>query len=157
MDIEDGTCWQMLGETVLQAKCRYFGSFLHLPSVHYQTLADVSHWVSSFLLNRWAARFCIFSTSTWWHAIISGCSAKGSIFTPSSWWPCLLRSNACGGITSWAGVCIFSSWVLSHLHFCLYIYSLLLVFISENSQGPRSFEEWWDTGAGRRSVSKRAW
>lgn len=72
----------------------------------------------------WSARFCTSSTSTWWPAIISGCSAKESISIPSLWWPCSLRHSACAGITCWAGVCISSSWVLSHICLCLYAYSL---------------------------------
>lgn len=36
------------------------------------------------------------------------------------------------------GYVISFSWVLSHLHFCLYIYNLLLVLVSENHQRPKS-------------------
>lgn len=90
-----------------EIKCTHIGSFSHWPSVHCQILACVFHWVSPFLSDSWSARFCTFFTSTWWRAIISGCSAKGSISTHSSWWPCLLRTSACCGITSWAGVCIY--------------------------------------------------
>lgn len=127
-------CWQMLEETAFQAECRYSGSFSH--TLCCQTLASVFHWVSPFLSNSRSARFCTSSTSTWCHAIISGCSARGSIFTLWSWCPCSLRDSACGGIMSWAGVGIFHSWVLSHLYLCLYIYNLLLVLVSEKSRGP---------------------
>lgn len=131
VDTEGGTCWQMFE---CRLKCTYFGSCSHVASVHCQILARVFHWVSPFLSDSWAARFCTFFTSTWWRATISGCSVKGSTFTRWSWWPCSLRSSTCGGIISWAGVCISSSSVLSHLHLYLCIYNLPLVLVSENNQ-----------------------
>ena len=125
----------MLGETAFQAECRYFSSFSRSPSVLGQIVTDVFHWVSPFLSNSRSARFCTFFTSTWCRATISGCSVKGSTFTHSSWCLCSLRDNACGGIMSWAGVCIFCSWVLSHLYLCLYIHSLLLVWGQRTGRG----------------------
>lgn len=133
----------MFGETAFQTECRYFGSFSRSPSVLGQIVTDVFHWVFPFLFNSRSARFCTFFTSTWCRATISGCSVKGSIFTLSSWCLCLLRDNACGGIMSWAGVCIFCSWVLSHLYLCLYIHSLLLVLVREQA-GPEVL--WGETG-----------
>lgn len=122
------------------AECRYFDSLSHLPSVYCQILARVFHWVSPFLSDSWAARFWIVSTITWCYAIISGCSVKGSICTNSLWWTCSMGNKTWSGIISWAGVCISSSWVLSHSHLSLYIYNVLGILVWETSQGPWSFE-----------------
>lgn len=57
-----------------------------------------------FFPSRWAASFSSSSTTIYWAATTSGCSARGSTCTLSSLWLCLQKNNISYGIICWGGV-----------------------------------------------------